>query len=532
MKKLIYIFMLLLPFMMGTVPSMAMPPHPDLLKKWQDEGRLDTMMKKVDTLTTRKSLNSNKSSSIGSGTIKIPVVLVAYSGSSFDGVSTSTFYSNLLNGVTDSSLSVKKYYKDMSAKSLTIQFDVYTLSSTVSQSGSYYGTNVDNQDDHPGQLVNEAVTLMVSQYSSTDFSQYDNDKDGDVDVVIVIHVGSGEEKSGVSTEIWSHQWDLYSANYYGDGAGVVSTDGVSFNVYTIQPEYVETAGDTSIGVYCHEFGHALGLPDLYDTSYETNGAGYWSLMAGGSWGSANDGKDPAPLLAWERYKIGGESWVSFAEINPNYTIGFKNRDDMQTLYLLIAISVFLLIVLGKSYKIAKSVTMTTCIAIVSLVFSCSPDPQITKINGSIDDIESSHQVYKISLSNKQSLILEGKLAAATTDWFVPGTGVLITHIHEGIISSYPNSVNAGLNRVHGVNIVEAKTSTDIGKLWTVGNYYGTADDLFCLENKESLTLSTTPSSQYYKSTEIDSKTGDSGVKITSFSSKNQFPITFNVRIEE
>ena len=73
---------------------------------------------------------------------------------------------------------------------------------------------------------------------------------------------------------------------------------VKVNKYTIQPELYGTGTSIStIGVFAHEFGHALGLPDLYDTDYTSEGVGNWSLMAGGSWNysGGNGGNRPAHL---------------------------------------------------------------------------------------------------------------------------------------------------------------------------------------------------------------------------------------------
>lgn len=117
------------------------------------------------------------------------------------------------------------------------------------------GTLAEGNDMHPAELVIEAIKAADS---SVDFSQYSND------CRIVIHQGKGQEASDASADIWSHQWNLASAKYYGDGTGPVTVDGKTFNVYTIQPEYTFNPGDSTIGVFTHEIGHVLGLPDLYD----------------------------------------------------------------------------------------------------------------------------------------------------------------------------------------------------------------------------------------------------------------------------
>ena len=73
----------------------------------------------------------------------------------------------------------------------------------------------------------------------------------------------------------------------------------------------------TIGVFAHEYGHALGLPDLYDTDYSSNGIGDWSLMAGGSYNYIVRGGDsPAHLDAWCKYSLG---WVTPTQVSGTLT---------------------------------------------------------------------------------------------------------------------------------------------------------------------------------------------------------------------
>jgi immune inhibitor A len=62
--------------------------------------------------------------------------------------------------------------------------------------------------------------------------------------------------------------------------------------------------DGCMGVFAHELGHMLGLPDLYDTTNRSYGAGVWCLIAGGSWGDR--GAKPSHLCAWSKARLG---WV-------------------------------------------------------------------------------------------------------------------------------------------------------------------------------------------------------------------------------
>jgi len=89
------------------------------------------------------------------------------------------------------------------------------------------------------------------------------------------------------------------------------------NNYIIQPEKDSSGTIQTIGVFAHEYGHALGLPDLYDTDYSSEGIGKWSLMAGGSWNYVSlPGDRPAHLDAWSKYKLG---WVTPTQVTGTLT---------------------------------------------------------------------------------------------------------------------------------------------------------------------------------------------------------------------
>jgi immune inhibitor A len=155
-----------------------------------------------------------------------------------------------------------------------------------------YGFN--NYPRNAQGLAEDAV-LAADPY--IDFSQYDNDgpdgipdsgdDDGYVDAIFIVHAGPGAEVTGDPNDIWSHAWSTYDP---------VAVDGVYVYSYSSEPE------DGSIGVFCHELGHVLGLPDFYDYGYDSRGAGYWSVMAGGSWGGG--GVTPVHFDAYSKVRLG------------------------------------------------------------------------------------------------------------------------------------------------------------------------------------------------------------------------------------
>lgn len=184
--------------------------------------------------------------------------------------------------------SFRDYFLDQSNGLLDITTTV-TPWITVSHPKQYY--NIDNTPS----LIEEALKQIDGEVNLRD---YDNDGDGILDGLIVIHAGEGQEASGNATDIWSHSSTIYGMQF----------DGVSIYRYTIEPEILHGAPST-IGVFCHEFGHNLGALDYYDTNYSSDGAyggtGPWDLMGEGAWnGSGGTGTHPAPFTAWQKWQFG------------------------------------------------------------------------------------------------------------------------------------------------------------------------------------------------------------------------------------
>ncbi len=252
------------------------------------------------------------------GTGNIPVILVNFSDTSIT-YTTSDFH-NLLFGTGN--YSMKDYYEEVSYGAFSVSPGPQGVAGwyMALNTHNYYGADVigDGDDAWPGDLVYEGVTAADS--AGFNFAPYDQDGDCFVDVVAIVHQGAGQEASGNSTDIWSHRWSLNGASYWGRSHyGIYTTNDpcpsggyIKVNDYIIQPEKL-WSGITTMGVFAHEYGHALGLPDLYDTDYSSRGVGRWSLMAGGSWNYVTMyGDRPAHLDAWSKYFLG---WVTPTEVS-------------------------------------------------------------------------------------------------------------------------------------------------------------------------------------------------------------------------
>ena len=217
-------------------------------------------------------------------------------------------------------------------------------SNKVSQSSTYWAYIRDTAtawyEDQKAQGKTDAqISTYLEQFDKVDRYDFDgdgnfNESDGYIDHFQAIHAGEGEEAGGGAQgadAIWSHRWYAYSNNQGKTGpsgnllGGVPLGDsGLWIGDYTTEPE------NGGLGVFAHEFGHDLGLPDLYDTAGGDNGTGFWTLMSGGSW--LNHGKDsigttPGYMGAWEKLQLG---WLDYQQVDHGFDrdvkIGPADRD--------------------------------------------------------------------------------------------------------------------------------------------------------------------------------------------------------------
>jgi immune inhibitor A len=242
------------------------------------------------------------------GTGNIAIILVNFADTSFSYAATD-FEKRLFSTGT---YSMKDYYEEVSYGDFTVSSGPGGIVGwyTALKSHDYYGENNEyGQDRYPGTLVREAVA--AADAAGFDFSPYDQDSDGYVDCVAIVYQGNGEDDSNNDYDIWPHSYNLYYANEFGrsNGGPYLTNDGVIVDSYIVMPELLYDSGAIrTIGVFAHEYGHALGLPDLYDTDYSSRGIGSWGLMSYGSWcGIELAGDRPTHLDAWCKYALG---WVT------------------------------------------------------------------------------------------------------------------------------------------------------------------------------------------------------------------------------
>ena len=248
--------------------------------------------------------------------VKLPMVLVQFSDLSLsEEFGSELFMDSVMNmmdfdrvaytygGKEYHTGSVRKYWNVQSFGKFDPVFDILGTI-TLPQSYSYYGAEgTTGHDAKVGSLIAEVVDSLIKRGSLDNAAQYDNNKDGKLDCLYIIYAGYGQNESGVADHIWAK-----------NTTGYVYTlpDGTKTNLMLLSPELCgyRTANPyhvlPNIGVFTHEFGHSIGLPDFYGTNSSTASQCYgmdsWSLMDQGEYNGL--GQIPGCLTTHERMYLG------------------------------------------------------------------------------------------------------------------------------------------------------------------------------------------------------------------------------------
>ncbi len=192
--------------------------------------------------------------------------------------------------------SLREYYLENSFGLLDVTGSV-TRWYRMPQPYSFYVAGKRGLGPFPMNAQGLALDAIKAADWDVNYSNFDNDgpdgvpdsgdDDGYVDALMIVHAGPGYEATLDTNDIHSHKWVLFFEQ---------TLDGVKLWPYLMQPE------NGLLGVYCHEFGHNLGLIDLYDRDYRSMGLGGWSLMAYGSWNQL--GLRPGHMDAWSKMRAG------------------------------------------------------------------------------------------------------------------------------------------------------------------------------------------------------------------------------------
>ncbi|HWR82192.1 MAG TPA: M6 family metalloprotease domain-containing protein [Candidatus Deferrimicrobium sp.] len=292
--------------------SHAVSASPELLRQLRESGELQ---KFVDRMAGARAkgvwspgpLHKSPKAAIGKlsppgapaavDTLRVLVILVDFDDNPASGgvaYGQPADFQPLLFSVDqyDGHYSLTEFYSENSYGSFFLQGQVvgwYRMPQT-------YGYYVDGQNGwgpYPRSAQKMVEDAVLAADPNVNYSQFDADGNGEIDGLFVVHAGPGAEETGSDHQIWSHMSGLYNTLYL---------DGTQISLYSTEPEEMQSLGLITFGIFAHEYGHVIGLPDLYDGDYSSAGIGDWSLMSFGSWNY--NGRFPAFLDAWCKAQLG------------------------------------------------------------------------------------------------------------------------------------------------------------------------------------------------------------------------------------
>ncbi|MBB5123369.1 immune inhibitor A domain-containing protein [Streptomyces griseoloalbus] len=234
--------------------------------------------------------------------------------------------------------SVKTYYEKQSSGRYSVEGEVSDWVK-VPYNEARYGNNACGATNCPSvwNVVSDGLNAWVSQQKAAgrtdaqikadaarfdEWDRYDFDGDGDfnepdgyIDHFQIVHAGEDESAGGGAQgedAIWAHRWYAFGTDAGATGpeqnklgGTQIGSTGIWVGDYTVQPE------NGGLGVFAHEYGHDLGLPDHYDTAGGENSTGFWTLMSSGSWlgtGRNEIGDLPGDMTAWDKLQLG---WLNY-----------------------------------------------------------------------------------------------------------------------------------------------------------------------------------------------------------------------------
>lgn len=261
------------------------------------------------------------------------------------------------------------YYRHQSQGLYNITGDIFPVVA-LNKTLSDYGRPVQlsdgswRNDERVKELVVDALQAAYQKYPDFPWKDYDqwdptdfdadgnrDEADGYVDHFVMIVAGNGQascqrlyrldEKLGINASadafahlspdeqacadrIWPHRGSLSGNLERGPLAGgtlnprggVDIGNGLWLRDYNMQSEY------TNVSTFIHEFGHSLGLPDVY-ARQTSNSSGSWEAMA------ATASPEPQELSSWSRTVLG---WMQPCIIkSPEFGGSKKGSAYLQTM---------------------------------------------------------------------------------------------------------------------------------------------------------------------------------------------------------
>ncbi|MCX5524379.1 immune inhibitor A [Streptomyces bobili] len=273
-------------------------------------------------------------------------------------------FQDLYFGTGAGTESLKKYYEKQSSGRYSVDGEV-TDWVKVPYNEARYGSN--DASTGAWYAVQDGVNAWVAEREAAgdtpaeikaelaEFDQWDrydfdgdgdfNESDGYIDHFQIVHAGEDESAGGGAQgadAIWAHRWYAFGTDAGSTGPDTnklggaqIGDSGIWVGDYTIQPE------NGGLGVFAHEYGHDLGLPDEYDTAGGENSTGFWTLMSSGSWlGTGKDsiGDLPGDMNAWDKLQLGWLDYeVAKAGVKSKHKLGLAEYNTANPQALIVAL---------------------------------------------------------------------------------------------------------------------------------------------------------------------------------------------------
>ena len=298
----------------------ASPKSTLKVKDVKSQVKKNKLKPKIHVSAATQSISTQ---SLAGTTQKTLVLLVQFSGTQIK--NSDSVWNNQFYGTTGST--VNNYYKEVSGGSF--YFTPVQETAGLANDGiikvtlNYPHPNTGSNTGYANQKIVQDALTAADPYIN--YSNFDTDGNGSIsanELHIVTIVAGYEAAYGgaITPSVWGHRWSTS-----------VNLDGKYLSNYTQQGE-LHLDHMATIGILCHELGHDLGLPDLYDYDYSSNGVGIHSIMAGGSWAyqSGYAGNSPTHMDAWSKTALGFAN-PAIVNSSGSYTVNSANTNQYNVL---------------------------------------------------------------------------------------------------------------------------------------------------------------------------------------------------------
>lgn len=208
-----------------------------------------------------------------------------------------TTYHDAYYGTQSYTGSLRDYFYDQSYGQFDPEFDI--VGPITVPHTQYYINGV----SRVAELTEEILALADEQ---VDYSRYDSNGDGELDMVYIMYAGYSSNYEGNDTRlVWPH------ASTMVDPEGVqpdIYHDGIRMGRFAASSEIFGWHDEghlilDGIGTICHEFSHVLGFMDHYDVLGYQEHPNTWDVMSAGCY-NGDINRTPCAYNSYEKAVAG------------------------------------------------------------------------------------------------------------------------------------------------------------------------------------------------------------------------------------